>query len=75
MMIDERERRIKARAFELWQREGSLDGRTLGHWLQAEREIDEEADETVAEDPKDTQSVSGSAVPAKKGTRRARQAV
>lgn len=50
-MIDERERRIKARAFELWQKEGSLDGRSLGHWLQAEREIDEEADESVAEDP------------------------
>ncbi|UNK36615.1 DUF2934 domain-containing protein [Shinella sp. H4-D48] len=49
-MIDERERRIKARAFELWQKEGSLDGRSLGHWLQAEREIDEEADESVAED-------------------------
>ncbi|MCD1263816.1 hypothetical protein B5M44_21870 [Shinella sumterensis] len=50
-MIDERERRIKARAFELWQKEGSLDSRSLGHWLQAEREIDEEADESVAEDP------------------------
>lgn len=49
-MIDERERRIKARAFELWQKEGSLDGRSLGHWLQAEREIDDEADESVAED-------------------------
>jgi hypothetical protein len=41
-MQDERERRIKERAFELWQREGSLDGRSLGHWLQAEREIQEE---------------------------------
>lgn len=41
-MSDERDRRIKARAFELWQQEGSLDGRTLGHWLQAEREIQEE---------------------------------
>lgn len=50
-MDDERERRIKARAFELWQREGSLDGRSLGHWLQAEKEIDDEADESVAEDP------------------------
>lgn len=48
MMQDERERRIKARAFELWQREGSLDGRSLGHWLQAEREIQEE-DEAEAE--------------------------
>jgi hypothetical protein len=39
---DERDRRIKARAFELWQQEGSLDGRTLGHWLQAEKEIEDE---------------------------------
>lgn len=49
-MIDERERRIKTRAFEIWQKEGSLNGRSLGHWLQAEREINDEADESVAED-------------------------
>jgi hypothetical protein len=49
-MTDDRENRIRARAFELWQREGSLDGRSLGHWLQAESEIDEEADEAVEED-------------------------
>ncbi|WP_432347927.1 DUF2934 domain-containing protein [Shinella yambaruensis] len=47
-MQDERERRIKARAFELWQREGSLDGRSLGHWLQAEREIQEEEEAEAA---------------------------
>ncbi|MCW5710544.1 MAG: DUF2934 domain-containing protein [Shinella sp.] len=47
-MEDERERRIKARAFELWQREGSLDGRSLGHWLQAEREIQEEEEAEAA---------------------------
>ncbi|UDF29700.1 UNVERIFIED_ORG: DUF2934 domain-containing protein [Roseateles sp. XES5] len=41
-MDEQRERRIRMRAFDLWQREGSLDGRTLGHWLQAEREIDDE---------------------------------
>ncbi|WP_421579402.1 DUF2934 domain-containing protein [Shinella sp. M31] len=41
-MTDDRDQRIKDRAFELWQREGSLDGRSLGHWLQAEREIEEE---------------------------------
>lgn len=41
-MNDDREQRIKDRAFELWQREGSLDGRSLGHWLQAEREIEDE---------------------------------
>lgn len=49
-MTDDRENRIRARAFELWQREGSLDGRSLGHWLQAESEIDEEAEEWVEED-------------------------
>ncbi len=46
-MIDPRERRITARAFELWQAEGSLDGRSLSHWLQAEKEVDE----AMAEEP------------------------
>ncbi|MDX3976128.1 DUF2934 domain-containing protein [Shinella sp.] len=49
-MQDERERRIKARAFELWQQEGSLDGRTLGHWLQPEREVQEEEGQGSEED-------------------------
>ena len=40
-MGDERDRRIKARAFEIWQQEGSLDGRSLGHWLQAEKDVDD----------------------------------
>ncbi|AOF94393.1 DUF2934 domain-containing protein [Sinorhizobium sp. RAC02] len=53
MMTDERERRITARAFELWQREGCLDGRSLAHWLQAEKEVDDEVDELVAEDRTD----------------------
>ena len=47
-MDDEREHRLKERAFELWQREGSLDGRSLGHWLQAEREIHEEVEAEAA---------------------------
>ncbi|MFB9794865.1 DUF2934 domain-containing protein [Shinella granuli] len=47
-MDDQRERRIKERAFELWQREGSLDGRSLGHWLQAEREVQEEDEAEAA---------------------------
>ncbi|MCR6502779.1 DUF2934 domain-containing protein [Shinella sp. CPCC 101442] len=41
-MNDPRERRITARAFDLWQAEGSLEGRSLSHWLQAEKEVDEE---------------------------------
>lgn len=47
-MDGDREQRIKERAFELWQREGSLDGRSLGHWLQAEREIQEEDEAEAA---------------------------
>jgi hypothetical protein len=49
-MTDDRENRIRDRAFDLWQQEGSLDGRSLGHWLQAEKEVDEEKDEAVSED-------------------------
>ncbi|MCJ8056918.1 DUF2934 domain-containing protein [Shinella curvata] len=41
-MHDPRERRITARAFELWQNESCLDGRSLGHWLEAEKQIDDE---------------------------------
>ena len=50
-MNDERDRRITARAFELWQKEGAPDGRALIHWLQAEKEIaDAEADKVVADE-------------------------
>jgi hypothetical protein len=41
-MTDGRHDRIRLRAFELWQQEGSLDGRSLSHWLQAEQELDED---------------------------------
>lgn len=46
-MSDEREKRIKARAFELWQQEACRDGRSLSHWLQAEKDVEdaERADE------------------------------
>ena len=56
-MTDDREQRIKDRAFELWQREGSLDGRSLGHWLQAEREIDGE--DAIEESRLDTTALAG----------------
>jgi hypothetical protein len=62
-MTDERERRITARAFELWQREGCLEGRSLSHWLQAEKEVDEEADETVAEDRTEVVGLAAAANP------------
>lgn len=35
---------IRARAHELWEREGRPDGRALAHWLRAERELTADAD-------------------------------
>ena len=49
-MNDERDRRITARAFELWQKEGGLDGRSLSHWLQAEKEIADTEGQGAAKD-------------------------
>jgi hypothetical protein len=34
---------IRSRAFDLWQREGSPEGRDNDFWYQAERELSEEA--------------------------------
>ena len=41
-MNDDREERIKARAHEIWQREGSPEGRENDHWKEAEQELDAE---------------------------------
>jgi hypothetical protein len=41
-MGDDREDRIKARAYEIWQREGSQPGHEDDHWLEAEQELDAE---------------------------------
>ncbi|WP_421579763.1 DUF2934 domain-containing protein [Shinella sp. M31] len=62
-MNDDRERRIKDRAFELWQREGSLDGRSLGHWLQAEREIEEEMTAESQKDEVESVALAGAVNP------------
>ncbi|TGP20354.1 MULTISPECIES: DUF2934 domain-containing protein [unclassified Mesorhizobium] len=42
-MDDDRTEKIRQRAYEIWQREGSPDGDPERHWLQAEMEIDREA--------------------------------
>ncbi|PBB79234.1 hypothetical protein CK218_20780 [Mesorhizobium sp. WSM3879] len=42
-MDDDRTEKIRQRAYELWQREGSLHGDHERHWRQAEMEIDREA--------------------------------
>ncbi len=39
-MTENREDRIRRRAYELWQQEGSPEGKPDDHWLQAEHEID-----------------------------------
>ena len=46
-MTEEREDRIRKRAYELWQQEGSPEGKPHDHWLQAEREIDLAAEHEI----------------------------
>ena len=41
-MGDDREERIRARAHEIWQREGSPEGHENAHWKEAEQELDAE---------------------------------
>ncbi|RWD86677.1 DUF2934 domain-containing protein [Mesorhizobium sp.] len=42
-MDDDRIEKIRQRAYEIWQREGSIHGDHERHWHQAEMEIDREA--------------------------------
>lgn len=42
-MEREIEDRVRERAFELWETEGRPEGRDVEHWLDAERELGEEA--------------------------------
>lgn len=58
-MTDPRERRITARAFYLWQAEGALDGRSLSHWLQAEKEVDEELAQESQKDKVEPVALAG----------------
>ncbi len=41
-MDQDRHDRVRARAYELWEKEGQPEGRAQAHWEQAEREIDAE---------------------------------
>jgi len=36
----EKERLIRERAYEIWEREGQPEGREVEHWLRARRELD-----------------------------------
>jgi hypothetical protein len=39
-MSDDRDARVRARAYERWEQAGRPDGEDLKHWLDAERELD-----------------------------------
>ncbi|YCI07121.1 DUF2934 domain-containing protein (plasmid) [Ensifer sp. D2-11] len=40
--VDEKEERVRRRAYEIWEREGGIDGDHERHWEQATSEIEEE---------------------------------
>ena len=44
-MDQDREERVRARAYEIWEREGRQEGSHEAHWQQAERELQEESGE------------------------------
>ncbi len=54
-MGDDREARIRERAYQIWEEEGQPEGRGNEHWAQAEREISEAPDSLdageTAQDP------------------------
>jgi len=39
---NDRETRIRMRAYEIWQGQGRPVGRAVEHWVEAERQLDEE---------------------------------
>ena len=41
-MGDDRQDRIRARAYEIWQQKGSPEGHENDHWKEAEQELDAE---------------------------------
>ena len=48
----DRERRVRERAYEIWEQEGRPDARSLDHWLSAKQELETEIgpDAELAED-------------------------
>jgi len=62
-MSGERERNIRERAYAIWEKEGRPDGKSVDHWLQAEREIGNERIIGVTNNGKILKSIgSGGAV-------------
>ncbi len=52
-MGDDREARIRDRAYQIWEEEGQPEGRGAEHWAQAEREIDAAPDVDSGETEQD----------------------
>ncbi len=48
--MDDREQKIRERAYEIWDREGRPLSRELEHWMQAQREIDQGEGEIGGDD-------------------------
>lgn len=46
--MDDRERRIRAKAYELWEQAGRPEGQETAHWAEAERRIDNGEEETAS---------------------------
>jgi hypothetical protein len=54
---DDRDARLRIRAYEIWQERGSPDGRAVEHWLEAERQLrGEEPARSSDADTESTQS-------------------
>ncbi len=49
-MLQDREQSIREGAYQIWEREGRPEGRTLAHWLKAEAELAETAPLAIAKD-------------------------
>lgn len=58
-MSDDRNDRIRRRAYEIWEALGQPEGRQEEHWIQAEAEILADEQEGIASVPEGTQSTSG----------------
>jgi len=52
---------IAQRAYQIFEREGRMDGRDMEHWLQAERELRSERERTTGANPENAQNAPRSA--------------
>ena len=69
-MNQPKEAEIEQRAYEIWEREGRPEGRHVEHWMQAQWELQGEAEIAGHNASSATAGGSGIAAPAKKTTRR-----